>query len=78
MAARIPKYRKHHTSGQARVTLDGKDVYLGTYGTKASKVKYDVVIAEWLATADVGVQDLTVADCCLHFWRFAVLCTTTI
>ena len=30
-----PKYRKHRHSGQAVVTLAGKDHYLGKYGTKA-------------------------------------------
>ncbi len=37
---RIPKYRRH-SSGQARVTLDGKDHLLGPYGTAASKEAYD-------------------------------------
>ncbi len=71
MARRIPSYRHHKPTGQARVTLDGQDHWLGKYGTKASKDKYDAVVAEWLTTTDVGAQDLTVAECCLHFWRFA-------
>ncbi len=32
----LPKYRKHKASGQAIVTLDGRDFYLGPHGTKAS------------------------------------------
>ena len=28
-----PKYRKHKVSGQDIVKLDGKDFYLGPYGT---------------------------------------------
>jgi hypothetical protein len=36
-----PKYRKHRASGQAIVTLSGKDHYLGRYGTKASEREYD-------------------------------------
>jgi integrase len=31
------------------VTLNGKDHYLGRYGTKQSKVAYDGLIGEWLA-----------------------------
>ena len=46
---RNPKYSRHRASGQAVVTIDGKDVYLGPYGTKASKAEYDRVIAQWLA-----------------------------
>ena len=43
------KYRKHKASGQAIVTLNGKDNYLGTHGTAASKREYDRLISEWLA-----------------------------
>jgi len=44
-----PKYREHRASGQAVVTLYGRDVYLGPYGTKASRIEYDRLIGEWLA-----------------------------
>ena len=44
-----PSYRRRHASGQAVVTLDGRDVYLGPHGTKASRSDYDHVIGEWLA-----------------------------
>jgi integrase len=43
------KYRKHKATGQAVVTLNGKDLYLGRYGTAGSKAEYDRVISEWLA-----------------------------
>ena len=42
-------YSKHRASGQAVVTLDGTDVYMGPHGTRASKAECDRVIAEWLA-----------------------------
>ena len=45
----VPQYRKHRASGQAIVSIGGQDVYLGPYGTKASKVEYDRLIGEWLA-----------------------------
>ena len=45
----LPKYRHHKASGQAIVTLSGKDYYLGPHGTQVSKAQYDRVIAEWLA-----------------------------
>src|SRR3954453_2436990 len=44
-----PSYRKHRASGQAIVTIDGQDIYLGPHGTKASKSEYDRIIGEWLA-----------------------------
>jgi hypothetical protein len=45
----IPKYRKHRASGQALVTINGRGLYLGPHGTKASKVEYDRLVCEWLA-----------------------------
>jgi hypothetical protein len=45
----LPTYRHHRASGQAVVTLCGKDVYLGPHGTKLSRDNYDRVVAEWLA-----------------------------
>ncbi|MEX0613107.1 MAG: hypothetical protein WD738_09250 [Pirellulales bacterium] len=44
----IPSYRKHRASGQAVVTLGGRDYYLGPWGTKASKFEYDRLVGEWL------------------------------
>jgi len=44
-----PKYRFHRASGQAVVTIDGRDFYLGPHGSRTSKVAYDRKIAEWLA-----------------------------
>ena len=32
----VPKYRRHKASGQAVVTLDGKDFYLGPHNSKVS------------------------------------------
>jgi hypothetical protein len=45
----IPAYRRH-SSGQARVTIAGRTHYLGKYGSKASRQRYDQLIAEWLAS----------------------------
>jgi hypothetical protein len=44
---RIPKYRLHKASGQAVVTLNGRDVYLGKHGTPESKARYNQLIGEW-------------------------------
>lgn len=34
---RVPKCRRHKPTGQAVVTLNGKDHYLGTWKTAAAK-----------------------------------------
>jgi hypothetical protein len=44
--SRTPSYRLHRASGQAVVTLNGRDVYLGLHGTQASRDAYDRAIAE--------------------------------
>lgn len=71
-----PSYRLHKPSGRAVVTLDGKDFYVGPYGTKTSRYEYDRLIAEWLAngrrlpTAERPAE-LTVNELILRYWRFA-------
>jgi integrase len=76
LVAATPKYRRHKSSGQAVVTVAGKDHYLGPYKSKASKVEYDRVIGEWLAAgrpvAPVGQpHQLTVLEIAAAFWRYA-------
>jgi hypothetical protein len=72
----VPKYSKHKASGQAVVSLNGRDCYLGPHGTKASKTEYDRVIGEWLASgrqmaAVDAISDLTVTEVLARYWRFA-------
>lgn len=45
----IPQIGLHKGSGQAVVRLNGKDHYLGAFGSDASRERYDRLIAEWLA-----------------------------
>ena len=51
---RVPKYRRHKPTGQAVVTLNGKDHYLGKWNTKASRAEYRRLVGEWLAGADIS------------------------
>ena len=71
----LPKYRKHRASGQAVVTLNGRDFYLGPHDTKASKLKYDRLIGEWLQNGRnplLGSADeLTIIELCARYWQFA-------
>ena len=46
----VPKYRKHKASGQAFVEINGRRHYLGPWQSKASKLEYDGLITEWLAS----------------------------
>ncbi|MGD0462866.1 MAG: hypothetical protein ABSB74_10300 [Tepidisphaeraceae bacterium] len=47
---RLPRYRLHRRSGQAIVTLNGRDHYLGPHGSQTSIAEYDRLIAEWLTS----------------------------
>jgi integrase len=44
-----PSYRLYKRTNQAVVTLDGKDYYLGDYGSTESKKKYARLVEAWLA-----------------------------
>ena len=72
----VPKYRKHRASGQAIVTIAGRDHYLGPHGTKASKHEYDRLIGEWLSTGrsrSFGELDaeLSIAELILAYLKYA-------
>ena len=47
---RPPSYRLHKPTGQAVVTLNGRDHYLGLHGTTESRVRYRRMLAEYLAS----------------------------
>lgn len=47
--AKIPKYCLHKATGQAVVWLGKRCVYLGKYGSVASKEEYERQIRDWLA-----------------------------
>jgi len=70
-----PRYCRHKSSGQAVVTLDGKDYYLGPWGTKASKAEYDRLIGVWLTGGRQmpggHASDLTVTEVVARFWEHA-------
>lgn len=47
---RVPSYRLHKATGQAVVTLSGKDFYLGKFDSEESKAAYRRIIGEYLAS----------------------------
>lgn len=72
--ARMPSYRLHRPSGQAVVTLSGKDFYLGKHGTEDSKKRYLKLTAEWLASRKspcFGEVSPNVAQVALAFLKHA-------
>lgn len=71
----VPKYRHQKRSGQAIVTLNGRDFLLGPYGTDASRRQYDQLIAEWLDRGRqpvvTEVASLTIAELAARYLTFA-------
>jgi hypothetical protein len=77
---RIPSHRRHKQSGQAVTTLpDGlggrRDVLLGRYNSKASRLEYARVLEEWEANghsppATAASTDLSVNELVELYWQF--------
>ncbi len=74
LSHRLPKYRLHKASGQAIVTLNGFDHYLGTYNSRESKQAYQRKVSEWLASNKLNaanpslVSDATVDEVFVRYW----------
>lgn len=74
---RLPKYRLHDHSGQAIVTLNGRDHYLGRYDSEESRREYDRLLAEWLAHERIAPipapkqPAVLVNEVILAFWNYA-------
>ncbi len=49
---RVPSCRLHRPTGQARVIVDGKFIYLGKFGSLESRAKYSRILAELAARTD--------------------------
>lgn len=50
-----PSYRRHKATGQAVVTIAGKDHYLGSHGSPESIDAYKRLISEWTAAGRAAV-----------------------
>ncbi len=76
LANTVPKYRKHKATGQAFVELNGHRHYLGLHGSKASRVEYDRLIAEWLSsgranTFGTPTDAITVVELVVAYMAFS-------
>jgi integrase len=49
----LPTLQHHKPTGRARVTINGRDHWLGKWGSPESRLAYDRMIAEYLATRRV-------------------------
>lgn len=79
-APRIPAYRLHKSSGQARVIINRKHHYLGKYGSPESLEKYHRLVAEHIrapagSTANILAvareSSLSIDELIFAYWKFA-------
>jgi integrase len=69
---RKPAYLLHKATGQARVRIDGKDHYLGEYGSPESRDQYEELVNEWFARqGDVSSVRLTIDELALLYLKHA-------
>lgn len=73
---RVPTYRLHKPTGQAVVTIGGRDHYLGKHGSPASRERYARLIAEQYAdpkpTAPPAAPTaVSVDELILRYWEHA-------
>ena len=71
----VPSYRHHRPSGQAVVTLAGRDHYLGAHNSPESHREYRRLVAEYLAGGGNvpldATADLTVSEVLDAYWAHA-------
>jgi integrase len=65
----------HKASGQAVVTLNGFDHYLGDHGSNASRNAYQRKVSEWLSSQKLGTihpardqTDVTIDEIFVRYW----------
>lgn len=58
----VPKYTLHKATGQARVRIDGRDVYLGVFGSQASHERYSDEIAKWHRSVGQALHNVSIAS----------------
>lgn len=75
----VPSYLLHKPTGQARVRINGRDIFLGRYDSPGSRAEYARIIAELAVhptptdpnSATPGRRDVSVNELLLGFWGYA-------
>ena len=80
---KLPSYLLHKPSGRARVRIEGRDIYLGPYGSEESHILYGQLIGRYASglpvvaamtkASGINADDPgpSVAEICLAFWQHA-------
>jgi len=68
---KMPTYLHHRASGQAKVRIDGRDKYLGKYGSPESRAAYDAICRDWVLKNDRANAGLKVGELAIRYMAFA-------
>ncbi len=78
---KTPLYRHHRASDQAVVTINGRDHYMGNFGSERSHEKYQRLIPEWSAgirhssvEGESVSHDLSIVELIAEYWRHCDSC----
>ena len=72
MKKQQPKYALHKATGQARVRINGKSIYLGPYDSEESRRRYDEIVSDFMkGTLNVSYHKLTIAQLCISYVTYA-------
>jgi len=66
---RIPKYRHYKPKDLGLVVIDGRQHYLGRYGTAESLAEYNRIVQEWLARGPLPSAEPGAGDVALPHMR---------
>src|SRR5438128_1183365 len=77
---RNPRYCKNKFTGQAVVSVGGKTIPLGPYGSVESRQAYDRVVAEWITNGrrlpppriEDSPLDITICELIDRFWDHVI------
>ena len=68
---RVPKYGFHRGTGQARVRIDGKDIWLGKYGTPESMERYAKAVSDWQQSTIEQPAEVTFGQLAMLYKQYA-------
>ncbi|MCA9110073.1 MAG: hypothetical protein KDA52_09015 [Planctomycetaceae bacterium] len=68
---RPPKYSHHKASGQARVRLNGQDVYLGVYGSPESHERYAKLVEDWMKAPAITFPEMSIGQLTMLYLEHA-------
>ena len=73
---RIPTAKLHRPSGQARLRIDGREIYLGRWESQQARQRYDEIIQAYLANGRrlpleprPVSSELTVTELWVRYWK---------